>query len=120
MVSKPAKLQTIAILWIADGVLSISWGIGLAAAAIGSIIGIFCLPVALYPLVLGIIEVVYGAKLLNDPVKLNKAPTFVPIMQIVDIALGDVIGLVVGIVTLSMLNDAAVKAYFAQQAAVNM
>lgn len=115
MDTKPGKLQTVAIIWIVDGAMSIVWGAALAIGALASIIGIICLPIAVYPLVLGIVEVIYGVKLFGDPVKLTKPPIFVSIMEMVDIAFGDVLGLIAGIVTYALLNDEEVKAYFAQR-----
>ena len=110
----PGKVQAIAIIWIIDGVLSITWGAGLVVAALASVIGILCLPVTAYPLVLGIFELVYGIKLLQQPNKLTKPPTFIAIMEIIDILAGDVLGLAAGIATLVLLNDPEVQAYFSQ------
>jgi hypothetical protein len=110
----PGKVQAIAIIWIVDGILSISWGFGLMVSAVLSVIGILCLPLAVYPLVLGILELVYGIKLLQQPNRLKNPPIFLSIMEIVDIILGDMLGLAAGIATLILLNDPEVQAYFNQ------
>ena len=114
MIPKPGKVHAIAIMTLVDGFLSLAWGVGLIVGSITSLIGILCLPIAIYPFVLGIVEVIFGLKLLADPVNVDKAPTFVAIMQVADIALGDVIGLAVGVTSLILYNDPEVKAYFAQ------
>ena len=112
MKMKPQKIRTVAIIWIVDGIWSILWGVGIILVALGSVIGVICLPVSIYPFMLGVVEVVYGIKLLNDPVQLNKPPTFVSMMEIGNILFGDVIGLIAGIVTLTLLKDDDVKEYF--------
>lgn len=115
MLKKPGKLQAIAILCLVDGFLSISWGIGLALASIFSVVGILCLlPLTIYPIILGIVEIIYGLRLMADPVTLRHPPRFVAIMQIADIVLGDIVGLIVGVISLVFYEDAEVKAYFEQ------
>jgi hypothetical protein len=111
--NKPGRIQTLAILCLVDGALNIIWAISLAGGLIVSLVGILCLPVALYPLTLGILEIIYGAKLAANPPKVNKPAQYLAIMQIGNILVGDVISLVVGILSLVFYGDPDIKAYFA-------
>ncbi len=110
---KPGRIQTLAILCLVDGALNIIWAISLAGGLLVSLVGILCVPVALYPLTLGILEIIYGAKLAANPPKVYEPAQYLAIMQIANILVGDVISLVVGIVSLVFYGDPDIKAYFA-------
>jgi hypothetical protein len=115
--TKPSSLQIVAIAWIISGILTILWGFGLVVAALTSFVGILCLPLSIYPFVVGILELVYGIRLASSPTSLTKAPVFVSVMEIFLIFWGDVFGLIAGIVTLVLLKDEETTAYFMEQSA---
>jgi uncharacterized membrane protein HdeD (DUF308 family) len=102
---KPGKVQAIAIMCLIDGILNILWGIGLIFTLCGA-------PLGIYALILGIFEIIYSIKVLPDPIKTNKPNKTLAIMQIVNIITGDVISLIIGIITLVFYNEPAVQQYF--------
>jgi hypothetical protein len=116
---KPGKVTAIAISTLVDGILNIIWsfslGIGFFAFGVATFgLGCLLLPLAAYPLVLGILEIIYAAKILPNPAKPTKPARWLAIMQICNIVVGDVISLVVGIVSLIFYNESEVEDYFAQ------
>jgi len=114
---KPNSLQIVAIVWIISGILTIFWGFGLVVAAFASLIGILCLPLSIYPFVVGVLELMYGIRLASSPVSLKKAPVFVSVMEIFLVFWLDVFGLIAGIVTLVLLKGEDSTEYFAEQSA---
>lgn len=111
---KPGMVQVIAIMTLVNGILNILWG---GAATLGMIAGIatICLaPFTILPLVLGIFEIVYAAKLMYNPPQPVQPSQAIAIMEICCILVGNVISLVVGILALVFYNDPAVKTYFAK------
>lgn len=118
MNTKPGSLQAIAVIWIISGILSILWGFGLVIAAFASFIGIICLPLAIYPFTVGIIELIYGIRLTGSGAPVRTPPYFVAILEICLILWFDVLGFIAGIVTLVLLNGDDTKAFFSQQTAI--
>lgn len=113
-VVKPGMVQAIAIMTLVNGILNIFWG---GAATLGMIAGIatICLaPFTILPLVLGIFEILYAAKLMSNPPQPVQPSQAIAIMEICCILVGNVISLVVGILALVFYSDPAVKAYFAR------
>lgn len=115
---KPGKVTAIAVMALVDGVLNIVWSLSLIVGVLilgVSTFGLGCLllPLAVYPLVLGILEIVYAAKLLPNEPRVVKPATWLAIMQICNIIVGNPVSLAVGIVSLVLFNDAEVRAYFA-------
>jgi hypothetical protein len=108
--SKPGKVQAIAIMCLVDGILNILWGLGLIVSLLATIV---CWPIGIYPIVLGILEIIYAAKLLPEPPTTRQPAKYLAIMQICNIIVGDFISLVVGIVSLVFFNDPEVVSYFA-------
>lgn len=113
--NKPAKLKTVGILTLIDGILNIIWG-SLALLSVfafnfyGCIQGPLCIT-------LGIFEVIIGPKLMAEPVQVKKPPTALAICQIVNIINVNLLGLilfpvVVGIMSLVSFSDPEVKRYF--------
>lgn len=113
----PGKVTTIGILCLVDGILNILYGLG---AVFGLVIfgvatlGLGCLlfPLGVYPLVLGILGVIYGIKLLSTPPRPAAPARWLAVMQIVNVLWGNAISLVVGIVNLVLFSDPEVVAYF--------
>jgi uncharacterized metal-binding protein len=116
---KPGYVQAIAIMCLVDGILSILGGIGgvliplcgLMVPCVG-LVTLCCVPTLLYAVVLGVLEIVYAAQVLPDPIRGVRPAKYLAIMQIVNIINGDVVSLTVGILSLVFYNDAQVKEYF--------
>lgn len=117
MRSKPGSIQAVAVIWIISGILTIIWGFGLVLAALASLVGIICLPLSIYPFVVGIFELVYGIRLTGSTTSIIKPPYFVSIMEVILIFWVDVFGLIAGIATLVLLSGEDAKAYFLEQPA---
>jgi hypothetical protein len=96
-----------------SGIVNILWGVGAAIGLIFSVIGILCLPIAAFPIVVGILEIIYAAKLLPTPARPAQPARYIAIMEICAILLGNVFSLVAGILALVFYNDPSVQAYFA-------
>ena len=114
---KPGYVQAIAIMCLVDGILNILWGGGLALTFTLGLVTICCAPLGLYPVVLGIFEIIYATQILPDPIRAAKPARYLAIMQIVNIITGDVVSATVGILSLVFYNDPRVQAYFARRAA---
>jgi len=111
--AKPGEVTAIAIITLISGILNIFLGFGLIVTFTLGIVTIICIPFALYPIILGILEIIYAAKLLPDPPKPVEPAQYLAIMQIVGIVFGNVISLAAGILALVFYSDQKVKAYFA-------
>ena len=107
--SKPGNVQLIAVIYLVDGLLNITWGVSIILGLFSSLIGLICFPIGFYPMALGMIEIVYGLKLLGDPVRLRKAPLPLSILQLTTL---EPIGMFLGVVTLLLYNSRDVKDYF--------
>lgn len=119
--AKPGKVTAIAVLSLVDGGLNILFGVSLLFffVAFGfSTLGCGCLlaPLALYPLVLGILEVVYAARLLPEPPQPVRPARWLAIMQILNVLLGNVLSLVVGVLELVFFDDPEVRAWYQRMA----
>lgn len=111
---KPGEVTAIAIMTLISGILNITLGLGLIVTFTLGIVTIICIPLALYPIILGILEIIYAAKLLPNPPKPVEPAQYLAIMQIIDIVFGNVISLAAGILALVFYSDQKVKAYFAR------
>jgi len=109
---KPGKVQAIAIMNLIDGVLNVMWGIGLTCSAVASLIGILLIPFTVYPIILGIMELVYASQLLSTPPGVRKPAQYLAIMQLLNIVLFEPISLIIGIISLVFYSDEEVKRYF--------
>jgi len=112
MKAKPGLLQSIIIMTLIDGILNILWAFTLMSGLVVSIIGIICLPLALYPLILGIVEIVYGIGGLQGNKWDKEPPRFLAWMQIGNIVVGDPISVIVGVLALVFYGDERVREYY--------
>lgn len=117
----PGKVTTIGVLCLVDGILNILYGLGaifglviFGIATLG--LGCLLLPLAAYPLVLGILGTIYGIKLLSTPPRPAGPARWLAVMQIVNVIWGNVISLVVGVVNLVLFGDPEVAAFFERNA----
>ena len=119
--TKPGKVQAIAIMTLIDGILSILtaffWVIFILTGVVGTAgLGfplLVCCIAPIYSVVVGIMDIVFAAKLLPEPPKTNEFSKTVAIMQIVNILSFNVLSVVTGILALVFANDPEVVAYFA-------
>lgn len=117
---RPGKVQAIAIMTLIDGILNILVGIGWGIGILGTVLATFglgfiallCCPVGIYAVVVGVLEILFAAKLLPDPPKVREFAKYVAIMQIVNIVSLNVLSPVTGILALVFANDPEVMAYF--------
>jgi hypothetical protein len=117
---KPDRLTAIGVMTLISGILNIFWSmgwfLGLAVLGIGTfLVGCLCLPLGLYPLALGVSEILYAMKLLRNPPPPSLRPAyFLAVMEIIDTLFGNVLALVVGVATLILYNDISVRRFFGE------
>ena len=109
--STPGKVQAIAIIMLVNGILNVLAGLSITGAAIVSIVGLLCLPVAVLPLVLGVFEIVYASKMLSGKLVAVNTIKTLAIFEIANIIYGNVLSVVAGILNLVFLDDPQVKSY---------
>jgi hypothetical protein len=109
---KPGYVQAIAIMCLVNGILNILWGIGFAVVLLCGCFTACVAPLGIYPIVLGILEILYALKLLPTPIQPVRPAQYLAIMEIVNIITFDVISVAVGIISLVFYADPKVKAYF--------
>ncbi len=109
---KPGKVQAIAIMTLINGIINVLAGLGLTASIVlGTVgIGIICAPATILPTILGIIEIIGAARLLDTPPRKFNVKA-IAILEIVTIIYGNFISLVIGILNLVFYNDQPTKAY---------
>jgi uncharacterized membrane protein YphA (DoxX/SURF4 family) len=108
---KPGYVSAIAIITLVNGIINILWGAGIAVGLLGTIV---CWPIGAYPLVLGILEVIYASKLLPNPAQPTQPSTTIAIMEIIDIIFMNPFAMIGGILALVFYGDPQVRAYFAR------
>jgi len=110
MQQKPTLVNVIAWMTLASGIVNIFWGI----IALSHPIGLICAPISILPLILGVFEIIYSAKLLSSTPQPIKPSTNIAIFEIVAVLYGNVFAMVVGILSLVFYNDQIVRDYFAR------
>ncbi len=107
--AKPGKVQAIAIMTLVSGIVNLFWGL----AAVGGLLWtVFCWPFGAFPLVLGVLEIVYATKLLSSGQMPVQPAKTVAIMEICNILYGNVFSLIVGIIALVLYDDPEVKSFY--------
>lgn len=109
---KPGLVTAIAVMTLISGIINLFWGFVASASAIGSLIGIVCLPIAILPTILGVFEIIYAAKLLSVQPEPIQPSTPLAVFQILTIFYGNIFSVVVGILLLIFFNDVTVREYF--------
>jgi uncharacterized membrane protein len=113
--TKPGKVAALGVLTLISGISNILAALILTISVIPvrSGLGVFCAPVTLLPLVLGVAEIVYAAKLLpNSPKPVNPSRILAD-LEIGCVLFGNVIAVIVGIVARILYRDEDIKKYFA-------
>ncbi len=111
---KPALFTAIAVMTLISGIINLFWGFIASATALGTLVGIVCLPITILPTILGVFEIIYAAKLLSSQPQPVKPSQSIAILQILTFLIGNVFSMVVGILSLIFYNDVNVKEYFAR------
>ncbi|GAB4540191.1 MAG: hypothetical protein Fur002_06480 [Anaerolineales bacterium] len=107
---RPTLFTVIAALTLTSGAVNLFWGFVASATALGTIVGVVCLPLTILPTILGVFEIIYAAKMLSAQ-PAQAAPTLAA-FQISTLLYGNVFSAVVGILNLVFFNDKAVKEHF--------
>ena len=111
---KPGLFTAIAVMTLTSGIINLFWGFIASATALGTLVGIVCLPITILPTILGVFEIIYAAKLFSTHPESVKPAQSIAILQILMIFYFNVFSMVVGILALIFYNDVTVKEYFAQ------
>lgn len=111
---KPGLVTAIALMTLVSGIINLFWGFVASATALGTIIGVVCLPITILPTILGIFEIIYAAKLLSAQPQPVQPSTSIAVFQILTFLMGNIFSMVVGILALIFYNDLTVKDYFAR------
>ena len=111
---KPGLVTAIAAMTLTSGIVNLFWGFVASATALGTVVGIVCLPITILPTILGIFEIIYAAKILSAQPQPVKPSQFIAVFEISCFLLGNIFSMVVGILALVFYNDLAVKDYFAR------
>ncbi|HNO95334.1 MAG TPA: hypothetical protein PKJ84_14260 [Anaerolineales bacterium] len=111
---KPGLVNAIAWMTLASGIINLFWGFVASATALGTIVGVICLPITILPTILGIFEIIYAAKLLSAQPQPVQPSNSIAVFEILTFLMGNVFSMVVGILSLIFYNDLTVKAYFAR------
>ena len=109
----PGLVKTIAVLTLINGIVNIFWGLIATAVVVPTII-LACLAVfTILPTILGVFEIIYALKLLNNPPQPVQPSTTIAVLEILCVLTGNVFSMIVGILSLVFYNDPQVKEYFA-------
>jgi hypothetical protein len=111
---KPGLVTAIAAMTLTSGIVNLFWGFVASATALGTVIGIICLPITILPTILGIFEIIYAAKFFSAQPQPVKPSQFIAVFEICCFLLGNIFSMVVGILALVFYNDLVVKDYFAR------
>jgi hypothetical protein len=109
---KPGLLTTVAVMTMISGIINLFWGIVASLTALGTILGIVCVPLTILPTILGIVEIIYAVKLLNSQSQPVQPAQVIAILELLCFFIGNIFSMVVGILALVFYNDLAVKDYF--------
>ena len=110
----PGLVKTIAVLTLVNGIVNIFWGLVATAVVVPTIV-LACLSVfTILPTILGVFEIIYALKLLNNPPQPVQPSNTIAILEILCFLTGNVFSMIVGILSLVFYNDEQVRDYFAR------
>lgn len=111
---KPGLVTAIAFMTLTSGIINLFWGFVASATALGTIVGVVCLPITILPTILGVFEIIYAAKLLSAQPQPVQPSTSIAVFEIITFIMGNVFSMVVGILVLIFYNDLTVKDFFSR------
>lgn len=111
---KPGLFTAIALMTLTSGIINLFWGFIASATALGTLVGIVCLPITILPTILGVFEIIYAAKLLSSQPQPIQPSQSIAVFEILTFFIGNIFSMVVGILVLIFYNDLTVKEYFAR------
>jgi hypothetical protein len=111
---KPGLFTTIAVMTLTSGIINLFWGFIASATALGTIVGVVCLPITILPTILGVFEIIYAAKLLSAQPEPVQPSQTIAVFEILTFFIGNIFSMVAGILALIFYNDLSVKEYFAR------
>ena len=109
---RPSLINLIAAMTLVSGIVNVFWGMIASHSAISTVIGILCVPITILPAILGVVEIVYAARLFGGPAQPTRPSTGIAALEIACILVGNAFSMVVGILALVFYNDLIVKRYF--------
>jgi len=110
----PSLVKTVAVLTLINGIVNIFWGLIATAVVVPTVI-LACLAIfTILPTILGVFEIIYALKLLNNPPQPVQPSTTIAVLEILTVLTGNVFSMIVGILALVFYSDAQVKEYFAR------
>jgi hypothetical protein len=112
--TKPGLVIAIAILTLISGIFNIFWSGAVAIFLFTTLLGIICVPLASLPLGLGILEIIYAARLLSSPTTRVKPAKYLAILEICNVVFANAFSFIVGILALVFYNELVVQTYFDQ------
>jgi hypothetical protein len=89
---------------LTSGIINLFWGFVASATALGTIIGVVCLPITILPTILGIFEIIYAAKLLSAQPNPCSLPHPLQYLPDPDLLMGNIFSMVVGILVADLLQ----------------
>lgn len=113
-IQKPGLITAIALMTLTSGIVNLFWGFVASATALGTIVGVVCLPITILPTILGIFEIIYAAKLLSAQPQPVQPSTSIAVFEILTLLMLNMYSMIVGILVLVFYNDLAVKDYFSR------
>lgn len=109
---RPSLINLIAAMTLVSGIVNVFWGMIASHSAISTVVGILCVPITILPAILGVVEIVYAARLFGGPAQPARPSTGIAALEIACILAGNAFSMVVGILALVFYNDLIVKRYF--------
>jgi len=110
----PGLVKTIGVITLISGIVNIFWGLIATAIVVPTII-LACLAIfTILPTILGVFEIIYALKLLNNPPQPIQPSNTIAILEILTVLTGNVFSMIAGILSLVFYNDPQVKEYFAK------
>ena len=111
---KPGLVTAIALMTLVSGIINLFWGFVASATALGTIVGVVCLPVTILPTILGVFEIIFAAKLLSAQPQPVQPSTAIAVLEILTFMFGNIFSMIAGILVLIFYNDVTVRDYFSQ------